>query len=139
MISTSREPLSALAAAGKFRADLACALATIEIRVPALIDRLADLPLLAQMFAEEQNRQGTKQLAGLAPEALDRLALYPWPGSVEELGEVIAAAHKTAEGPRITAADLPAKIQYSLDAACDRAGPKRRSCSNSFSGQLKKS
>ena len=80
VISTSRELLSTLAAAGKLRADLACALATMEIRVPALADRLADLPLLAQMFAEEQNRQGTKQLAGLAPEALDRLALYPWPG-----------------------------------------------------------
>ena len=89
---------------------------------PAFADRLADLPLLAQMFAEEQNRQGTKQLAGLAPEALDRLALYPWPGSVEELAEVIAVAHKMAEGPRITAADLPTKIQYSLDAA---ARPRR--------------
>ncbi len=70
VISTSREPLATLAAAGKFRADLACTLATIEIRVPALADRLADLPLLAQMFAEEQNRQGTKQLAGLAPRRL---------------------------------------------------------------------
>ncbi|HVU87070.1 MAG TPA: sigma 54-interacting transcriptional regulator [Pirellulales bacterium] len=122
MIATSREPLTALAAAGKFRADLACALATIEIRLPPLAGRIEDLPLLAQLFVEEQNRQGTKQLAGLSPEALDRLAIYPWPGNIEELAEVIAAAHQSAEGPRIVPADLPAKIQYSLDAA---ARPRR--------------
>jgi DNA-binding NtrC family response regulator len=122
VIAISREPLTALAEAKKFRADLACALATIEIRVPSLTERRDDLPLLAQMFVEEQNRQGTRQLAGLAPEALDRLALYSWPGNVDELDEVIATAHRTADGPRIMAADLPAKIQYSLDAA---ARPRR--------------
>ena len=122
LIATSREPLAVLAGAGKFRADLACALATIEIRLPPLAERMEDLPLLTQLFVEEQNRQGTKQLAGLSPEALDRLAIFPWPGNVEELAEVIAAAHQAAEGPRITPADLPAKIQYSLDAA---ARPRR--------------
>ncbi|HEY4308183.1 MAG TPA: sigma 54-interacting transcriptional regulator [Pirellulales bacterium] len=122
IVAISREPLTALAEARKFRADLACALATIEIRIPSLSERRDDLPLLAQMFVEEQNRQGTRQLAGLAPEALDRLALYSWPGNVDELDEVIATAYRTAEGPRIMAADLPAKIQYSLDAA---ARPRR--------------
>lgn len=117
MIATSRESLATLSEAGKFRADLACALATIEIRMPALAERIEDLPLLAQFFVEEQNRQGTKQLAGLSPEALDRLAIFPWPGNVEELATVIAAAHQAAEGPRIIPADLPPKIQYSLDAA----------------------
>ena len=112
-----REPLATLAAAGEFRADMACTWRRSKSALRRVADRLADLPLLAQMFAEEQNRQGTKQLAGLAPEGIDRLALYPWPGNVEELAEVIAVADKTAEGPRISAADLPAKIQYSLNAA----------------------
>jgi DNA-binding NtrC family response regulator len=117
IVSTAREPLAALAAREAFRADLACALATIEIRLPPLAQRLEDLPLLAQMFVEDANRQGSKQLAGLTPEAVDRLAAYSWPANVAELAEAVAAAHQAAEGPQIGPSDLPAKIQISLDAA----------------------
>ncbi|MBI2823678.1 MAG: sigma 54-interacting transcriptional regulator [Planctomycetia bacterium] len=122
VVSTAREPLAALAARGAFDAELAMALATVEIRLPALAERLADLPLLAQLFVEEQNREGAKQVSGLTPEALDRLAAYSWPSNVDELAEVIAAAHAQAEGPRIVPADLPGKIQIAIDAA---ARPRR--------------
>lgn len=116
LISTSREPLAALAAQGKFRSDLACALATVEIRLPRLAERIEDAPLLAQLFVEEANRRGTKQIAGLSDEALDRLVAYPWPGNVAELAQAIASAHATTEGPKITPADLPPRIQLVADA-----------------------
>ncbi|HEY1602774.1 MAG TPA: helix-turn-helix domain-containing protein [Pirellulales bacterium] len=116
IIATARESLATLAAQEKFRPDLACALSTVEIRLVRLVDRLEDLPLVAQRFVEEQNRQGGKQRAGLSPEAIDRLMIYTWPGNVAELAEVIAAAHAQAEGPSIGPGDLPAKIQLVLDA-----------------------
>jgi len=116
LISTSREPLAALAAQGKFRPELACALATVEIRLPRLAERMEDAPLLAQMFVEEENRRGTKQVSGLSDEALDRLVAYPWPGNVSELAQAMAAAHARAEGPRITPGDLPQRIQLLADA-----------------------
>ena len=117
IVATTSTPLSALAAAGGFNAELACALATLEIHIPSLAERLKDLPLLVQMFVEDQNRQGTKQIAGATTEALDQLAGYSWPANVAELAEVIAAAHAAAEGPRILPTDLPDKIHYALDAA----------------------
>jgi len=117
IVGTSRAPLSSLAATGRLRSDLACALATIEIHIPPLVERLTDLPLLSQMFVEDQNRLGPKQVAGVTAEALDRLASYSWPANVAELAEVIVAAHATTEGPRITPADLPAKIHHALNAA----------------------
>ncbi|HEY2840901.1 MAG TPA: sigma 54-interacting transcriptional regulator [Pirellulales bacterium] len=123
LISTSREPLAVLAARGEFRPDLACALATVEIRLPRLAERIEDAPLLAQRFVEERNRQGAKQIAGLSPEALDRVAAYPWPGNVAELAEAIQSAHAQAEGTRITPSDLPARIQLLADAT---ARPRRQ-------------
>jgi len=116
LIATSREPLGALAARGAFRSDLACALATVEIRLPRLAERVEDAPLLAQMFVEEQNRRGARQIAGLSAEALDRVAAYPWPRNVAELAEAIAAAHAQAEGSKIVPGDLPAKIQRLAEA-----------------------
>ena len=123
VVSTARAPLGELAADGTFRPELACALSTVEIRLPPLRARLDDLPLLAQMFVEEQNRQGSKQLAGFTPEAIDRLAAYAWPSNVDELAEVVAAAHQLAELPHITPGDLPAKLHVALEAA---ARPRKR-------------
>jgi DNA-binding NtrC family response regulator len=116
LISTSREPLAALATQGKFRPDLACALATVEIRLPRLAERMEDAPLLAQMFVEEENRRGPKQIAGLSDEALDRMVAYPWPGNVAELAQAMTAAHARAEGPKIMPSDLPQRIQLLADA-----------------------
>ena len=59
IISTTITPLDELAAAGKFQHELACALSTIVIHLPALADRPDDIPRLAQMFLEELNASNT--------------------------------------------------------------------------------
>ncbi len=122
ILAISPEPLVACAARGELRMDLACALATIEIRLPALVDRLADLPLLAQLFLEDENRRGERQKAGFATAALDWLMAYSWPGNVAELAEVVSTAHRQAEGAHVQPADLPDKLRFAQDAA---ARPRR--------------
>ncbi len=117
LIATARRPLDELVAEGKFREDLAELLGTIVIELPPLARRRADLPLLAQMFVEEQNARGEKQIGGLTTEALDLLDGYDWPGNLDELALVIAEAHETAEAASITAADLPKTIHLAADAA----------------------
>ena len=92
-------------------------MATIDIRIAPLRERPEDLPIVAQMFVEDANRQGTKQLAGFTPEAIDRLSAYPWPMNVAELADVVAEAHRVAQGSHIVPGDLPAKVHVSLDAA----------------------
>lgn len=49
--------------------------------------------------------------------AIELLATYAWPGGVSELREVITAAHSTASGSQIVAADLPAMIHHAADEA----------------------
>ena len=69
--------------------------------MPPLAQRREDLPLLAQLFLEELNARGGKQVGGFTPEALDRLDAYPWPGNLDELAQVVAEAHERAGGPEI--------------------------------------
>jgi DNA-binding NtrC family response regulator len=115
-LATAQTPLGELVGQGHFRHDLACRLATLTIHLPALVDRIDDLPLLAQALVEEVNAQGDKQLAGFDPAALDELFLYTWPRNVAELREVVLAAHARAEGPHITSADLPDWFRHVADA-----------------------
>ena len=93
------------------------AVSTMMIRVPSLADRLEDLPLLAQCFVEACNRGNAKQIGVVRSEALDLLRIYRWPGELDELREVIAAAHAACTGHEITATDLPAVAHHAARAA----------------------
>lgn len=90
---------------------------TITIQLPRLVDRLEDLPILAQFFLEAANRGNPKQIGSMRPEALDLLALYCWPGEIDELRDVIVAAHGVAAGHSIGPADLPPVVHHASKAA----------------------
>ncbi|MCC6123736.1 MAG: sigma 54-interacting transcriptional regulator [Pirellulales bacterium] len=123
LLSTAAAPLGELAQRGKFRADLAALLSTLAIQLPPLKDRREDLPLLAQIFLEDCNRRNPKQVGGFAPEALDMLDAYVWPGNLDELAAVVAAAHKNAQAAEIRPAELPPQIHLAAQAA---AHPRRQ-------------
>jgi DNA-binding NtrC family response regulator len=117
LIATSSVPLGELVQRGKFRADLAVLLSTVVINLPPLRDRREDLPLLAQVFLEDCNRQGVKQVRGFTPESLDRLDAYDWPGNLNELVEIVSAAHRNAQGTEIKPDELPPQIHLAAQAA----------------------
>jgi transcriptional regulator with PAS, ATPase and Fis domain len=75
------------------------------------------LPVLAQLFLEDVNAQVEKQVHSLAPESLDMLSAYAWPGNLDELHAVIAEAHSRSTGIQITPRDLPETIRRSQEAA----------------------
>jgi len=122
LVATSQQPLADLVRHGQYREDLSAMLSTITIELPHLAQRREDLPLLTQVFVEEANARGSKQLSGLAPEALDMLAAYSWPGNLDELAQAVAEAHQRAAGPEIGVADLPERIRLASEAA---AHPRR--------------
>jgi DNA-binding NtrC family response regulator len=93
------------------------AVSTITIELPRLSDRLQDLPVLAQYFLEACNHGSGKQVGSIRPDALDLLALYSWPGELNQLREAIAAAHRAATTDQLSAADLPAIVQHASGAA----------------------
>ncbi len=139
LAATSQEPLVELARQGKFREDLAQWLSTLVIELPPLAGRRGDLPLLLQLFLEETNAAGERQLAGFTPEALDALAAYRWPGNVDELIRLVRQAHEKAEGPRIGLGDLPEQIHLAADAAAHPRASRSRSSSTSSSPGSKRS
>lgn len=117
LLVTARESLLQQVERGKFEEALARQLSTIEIELPALAERLEDLPLLAQALLERGNETGGKQLGEITPEALDLLALHKWPGNLDELAEVMLAAHAAAKSHQITVDDLPPRIRHAAHAA----------------------
>jgi transcriptional regulator with PAS, ATPase and Fis domain len=93
------------------------AISTITIRMPSLVERLEDLPLLCQYFVEACNQGRAKQIGSVRPEAIDQLALYSWPGELHELRTIISTAHRNANTHEITLADLPELIHHAASAA----------------------
>jgi DNA-binding NtrC family response regulator len=98
VISATNADLPAMIKAGTFREDLYYRLNTIELRVPALAERPADVIPLAEHFLAAGKRLG----AG-AREALRR---HPWPGNVRALKNALQRAALLATGDEISAADL---------------------------------
>ena len=92
--------------AGRFRADLFFRLNVIEIKLPALRDRPADIPVLADHFARKLAGKGGIAALGITDAAMDVLLRHTWPGNVRELENVIHRAVLTETGPSISPAAL---------------------------------
>lgn len=89
IIAASNADLGELVAAGRFRSDLLFRLRILYLRVPRLVERLGDAPLLAAHFLErigERSGQGRKRLD---PRSDDYLNAYDWPGNIRELENLV--------------------------------------------------
>ena len=111
---------------------------TITIRLPHLADHPEDLPILAQSFLETHNRGSEKQVGGVRPETLELLALHAWPGELDELRRVMAAAHETCDSYEIRPADLPAVIHHAARAASLPRRHQQRIVLDEFLAQIEK-
>jgi len=110
LLATAREPLDELVRRNRFRPELAAVLGTLVIHLPPLVERRDDIPLLAQLFLEDCNAQGERQLDGFTAEAMDQLVAHDWPGNLDELAETVAQAHRETDGRQVTVDDLPARL-----------------------------
>ncbi len=89
VISSTTRDLEAEVAAGNFRQELFHRLSVVPISVPALTERLEDIPELARHFIEELNRSQGLVQRELSDEAVAILQTMPWPGNVRQLKNVI--------------------------------------------------
>lgn len=96
---------------GRFRQDLFYRLAVVEIPVPPLRARGADILLLAQRFLEQTAQEQGRDVRGLHHEAAARLLAWSWPGNVRELRNTMQRAVLMAQHPLILPADLPPRLQ----------------------------
>jgi len=107
VISASNRDLEQMVADGTFRQDLFYRLVVFPIELPPLRDRRDDIPLLVDHFIEKYARDTGKRVTGVEPTAIAALRGHDWPGNVRELENVIHRSLLIADGPDITAADLP--------------------------------
>ena len=115
-IGTSAASHTELLANEEYRNDLANLLATFEIELPAVCERIDDIPLLVQYFIEKQNSKGGMQRSGFSPAALEQCVAYPWPRNVNEIEKVVAQCFANAAGCTINVDELPAQIRLGMDA-----------------------
>jgi len=118
-IAASNHNLRDEVAHGRFREDLFYCLNVVNIDMPPLRARPSDILELAMHFLRKYAKEDGKSLEGFSDDALARLAAYGWPGNVRELENAIAHAVVLASGPRVTAVELPARVD---PAAVEMAG-----------------
>lgn len=114
----------AAVATGQLLPELAFRLTTLRIDLPPLRERPEDLPLLAQFFLEQINRDVDRQCGGFSQDVLDQFRRYHWPGNVRELRMVVEECHAAARGPIVVEADLPFRFRTGMDA--QKVGPPAR-------------
>ncbi|MBI1418113.1 MAG: response regulator [Limimaricola sp.] len=105
VMSTSRADLSALMEEGGFREDLYYRLAGVTLAVPALRERVEDIPLLAEHFLQRAERDGLP-LRRLGGGALDLARSYSWPGNVRQLENAIRRLVVTASEEDISRTEM---------------------------------
>jgi formate hydrogenlyase transcriptional activator len=104
VIAATNRDLGAAIGEGKFRSDLFYRLNVFPLRVPALRERAADVPLLAKFFVQRFAQKLNRPIKQISDDALAKLSAYPWPGNIRELQNVIERAVVLAQGPVLTLA-----------------------------------
>ncbi len=109
VVAATHRDLPSLVAQGAFREDLFYRLNTCVVRVPALRERIEDLPLLVEHFlAQRTTSSGVAYRVGA--DAMAALTAHRWPGNVRELRSAIERAALVAENGVIARDDLPPEI-----------------------------
>lgn len=97
-------------ASGRFRKDLYYRINVVTIELPALRERLGDIPLLAEQFLHKYRRETGKHVLGFARDTTEAMQRYAWPGNVRELENCVERAVVLTRGDFIRKEDLPPTI-----------------------------
>ena len=120
LIAATNVDLEKAVKEGTFREDLYWRLNVIPIRMPALRDRIEDLPELARFFVRRYNQKFRKNIQGIADSTLRILSSYWWPGNIRELENLVERIVAISDKDWITDEDLPYELHV---AQLDTEGP----------------
>jgi two-component system, NtrC family, response regulator HydG len=96
---------------GRFREDLFYRLNVVTVQVPALRERLGDMPQLVDYFLGRFAARNRRQVAGVTPRCMDLLIHYPWPGNVRELENAMERGVILMRGEYLDEESLPIAIR----------------------------
>jgi len=115
LISATQFSPEELVEQGRLREDLLFRLRVIEISLPKLNERKADLPAISQSFLRRLSKRMKKPLSEISDAAMEKLILYTWPGNVRELENVLehgAMLSWSESRTQIEVDDLPESIRF---------------------------
>ena len=107
IIAATNRNLEEAVAQGRFRDDLYYRLNVLPLALPPLKTHTEDMPLLVDFYIDTYNREFKKNVRGVAPDALEALAQYDWPGNIRELRNVVERAMLLADGTLLTLDHFP--------------------------------
>ncbi len=106
VVAATNQPLEQNIQEGTFRQDLFYRLQVVEIRVPPLRTRKADVPILAEHFLKRFARETGRKIRGFTPAAIKAMQQYHWPGNVRELRNVVERAVALSQGSTLDVQDI---------------------------------
>lgn len=107
LVAATNKDLWRMVQKGLFREDLYYRLDVVNIQVPALRERLEDVPRLAEHFITEIQEHTHSNVKGVSPEVMELFCQYDWPGNVRELRNVIEGSMNLNTGELIDIQSLP--------------------------------
>ncbi|HEX5106949.1 MAG TPA: sigma-54 dependent transcriptional regulator [Vicinamibacterales bacterium] len=120
LISATNVDLGKAVKEGRFREDLFYRLNVIDLKMPALRDRIEDVPDLARFFLRRYSVKFHKNIQGIADSTLQILSNYWWPGNIRELENLIERLVAVSDKEWLTDEDLPYELHV---AQLDSDGP----------------
>ncbi len=114
ILSATNRDLEKAIADGSFREDLYHRLKVVTIRLPRLVDRCEDIPLLIDYFIKEHSKRHHKTIRGISMRARQSLLRYDWPGNVRQLRNVIESMVVVDYDEVLDVDDLPTEIAPQL-------------------------
>jgi two-component system NtrC family response regulator len=111
VVAATNRDLEKMVAAGDFREDLYYRLAVVAIRMPPLRERTDDIPLLVEHFLAKHGAGLGRAQPAVGQEVLSVFNLYPWPGNIRELENVVQRALVLDRDNVVGLDDLPERMR----------------------------
>jgi transcriptional regulator with PAS, ATPase and Fis domain len=107
LCSATNRDLEDLVEQGRFRLDLFYRISPVQIKLPALGERLEDIPLLTVHFLQELSKQYNRSIPEIDSDVYDFLMGRTWPGNIRQLRHEIETAFVLLEGAKLGVSDFP--------------------------------
>jgi Nif-specific regulatory protein len=121
VVAATNRNLAAAVARGSFRLDLYYRLSVLPLQLPALRDRLQDVPVLVRHYAHEACLAWSREPVQFSEPAMKLMQAHPWPGNVRQLQSVAMRLVLMTHGALIDAASVAAQLLAEPDVSADPA------------------
>jgi DNA-binding NtrC family response regulator len=125
LVSATNQDLESLTRDKKFRQDLYFRLGVVKLKLPALRERLEDIPELTEHIVKELTERERGRVRRIESDVIHRFQRYNWPGNIRQLRNVLETILVLSSSRSIGMAEIPAEIREILRVSPSRADDER--------------